>query len=222
MEKIIAGALEVATEENIRDMARWMEDAGMCLDFLDDPYTDGTYKTEEEKHRNIVETYLSEIQFIQEFKGEYADEYKTRYDYIVNGGFETDYFASWLEGCSDYPMLNEIKEFCESVECGIILWLAVAENTNINLEAGWVEEGDSYWAYEADNQKWILWSHTEDDEVQIAEVGQDEDGTYYWIEIESTCGYCDFATAEKAMADADNYFDKQAAEAIYQARKNIG
>ena len=63
-----------------------------------------------------------------------------------------------------------------------------------------------YWNYDAMDAKWYLWNETE----AIAEVGQDEDGTYYWVDLGDNCGYCDFATADKAMADADGYFQEAA------------
>lgn len=209
MEKIIAGVLEVATDADVHMMEQYV-------------HVDYSYTTWKEAKAMIVEAFVELILKVQEHKGEYAEDYRTRMDYVERNGFERDYFDSWVYGCSDYPCLDEIVSECGHIQMLIEMWFWAVEEGWIDPEAGWAEEGDSYWAYEADNQKWILWSHTEDDEVQIAEVGQDEDGTYYWIEIESTCGYCDFATAEKAMADADHYFDKQAAEAIYQARKNIG
>jgi hypothetical protein len=162
------------------------------------------------------------VKEVQEFKGECASDYKTRVDYILNwSAFEKDYFASWIDGCSDYPMLCEIRNMCDRIDGMITMWERAVENGWIDAEDGWNEDAESYWAYDAMDNKWYLWSNT-DDEVQIAEVGQDEDGTYYWIEIENTTGVGDFATANRAMADADHYFDKQAAEAIYQARKNIG
>lgn len=58
-----------------------------------------------------------------------------------------------------------------------------------------------YWNYDAMENKWYLWNETDDGEEAIAEVGQDEDGTYYWITLDDNCGYTDFETAEEAMTD---------------------
>jgi hypothetical protein len=128
---------KIMTEEKIRYMERYMENVGMCLDFLDMPYADGSYKTEEEKNRDIYYAFMSEIEFIQEFKGECANDYETRMEYVEKGGFEKDYFSSWLESCSDYPNLIEIKEFCEAVNDGITMWIEAVENDLIDSEEGW-------------------------------------------------------------------------------------
>ena len=61
-----------------------------------------------------------------------------------------------------------------------------------------------YWNYDAMENKWYLWNETDDGEEAIAEVGQDEDGTYYWADDDGKGDY-GFATAEKAMTDADYY-----------------
>lgn len=61
-----------------------------------------------------------------------------------------------------------------------------------------------YWNYDAMDAKWYLFVETDEGDKNIAEVGQDEDGTYYWAD-DNGDGYCDFATAEEAIIDADIY-----------------
>ena len=61
------------------------------------------------------------------------------------------------------------------------------------------------WIFDVMENKWELYADAQSDEV-LAEVGQDEDGTYYWIDLSDDCGYCDFATAAEAMADAEEHF----------------
>lgn len=76
-----------------------------------------------------------------------------------------------------------------------------------NGELPSMEEPDLYWEQESDN-RWVLFSHDEDgDETEIAEVGF-EDGSYYWVEIDSDCGYEGFDTLDEAKADAEKYFSK--------------
>ena len=86
--------------------------------------------------KNVVASFVEEI---SEFKGELANEYKTRQEYVKSGAFEKDYFASWLEGCSDYPYLCEIIEFCQYVDAAIQEWLNAVEDGSIDPEAGWAE-----------------------------------------------------------------------------------
>lgn len=50
------------TQTEINEMLDKLENAGFIMDFLDDPYTDGTYKTQEEKNRDIIYTYQLELQ----------------------------------------------------------------------------------------------------------------------------------------------------------------
>ena len=116
-------------------MLSHLEAVGADMDFLDEPY-----ETENEKARAILAAYLDVVAEVQKFKGEYANEYKTRYDYIcVYCAFEKDYFASWMHGCSDYPLLSEIKSFCEYADMLIAMWIEVVEDGYIDPEAGWAE-----------------------------------------------------------------------------------
>ena len=193
--------------DDICEMLEMLENAGFCMDYLDAPYTNGietTYKTAFEKAMNIIDDFMELVMNIQNFKGDgyMPENYKTHADYIYDRAFGTEYILEWVNGCSDCPYLDEIRDMCDQVAEMIAMWDRAVENGWIDPEEGW--ERDFYWAYEADNQKWILWSHTEDDEVQIAEVGQDEDGTYYWVDDNGKGDY-GFATAEKAMSDADYY-----------------
>ena len=213
MEKFVAATLKNLTAEDIDLMLREMEDTGLC----------GDYENEEK----AIEAYLRDIYLIYEFKGECARDYKTRYDYVCDyGAWEKDYFASWIESCSDYPMLSEIQEFCESVSACIERWIYAVDQGYIDSEEGWAEEEpDLYWVPNHAEHKWYLFH--KDVEEAIAEAGV-EDGelegekSYYWIEIESSCGYGDFDTLEEAKADAEKHADKLVAEAIYRARKDIG
>lgn len=129
--------IKVFTNEEVCAMEEFMEACGLNLDYVDAPYTDGTFKTAEEKNQCIVEAFMSEIEFIQEFEGEYANEYNSRYEYVERGAFEKDYFASWLESCSDYPTLIEIQEFCEAVGEAIKMWLYAVERGYIEPNADW-------------------------------------------------------------------------------------
>ena len=124
-----------ADEEMTENMRCWMEDLGMNLDFL---YIDN--KTKEERDSDTIISFMSDIVFIQEFKGECANDYETRREYVEKCGFEKDYFASWLESCSDYPNLIEIQEFCEAVNDSIIMWTKAVENGLIDTEEGWDKE----------------------------------------------------------------------------------
>ena len=65
-----------------------------------------------------------------------------------------------------------------------------------------------YWNYDAMENKWYLWNETDDGEEAIAEVGQDEDGTYYWVDLMDADGYCGFDTMDEAKADIEAYFKK--------------
>lgn len=70
----------------------------------------------------------STVGYVSNYRGEYADEYRTHLEYVESGAWEKDYFSAWIEGCSDYPDLWEIKEFCDKVIEDIELW---AEGVNI-------------------------------------------------------------------------------------------
>lgn len=49
------------SEDDVVEMADWLEDeCGYIYDFLDMPYTDGTYKTEKEKCEYIIADYIKE------------------------------------------------------------------------------------------------------------------------------------------------------------------
>lgn len=61
MERLIDELMEILTDDCVERMAIRLEERGLCLDYLDQPYTDGTYKTEQEKKRNIIEDFLGEM-----------------------------------------------------------------------------------------------------------------------------------------------------------------
>lgn len=63
-----------------------------------------------------------------------------------------------------------------------------------------------YWNYDAMDAKWYLWVETDDGEKNIAEVGQDEDGTYYWVELENETGYYGYDTTDEAKSAVEAYF----------------
>lgn len=82
-----------------------------------------------------VDTEL--VQEVNEFEGECANEYKTRWEYVESGAFEKDYFAAWLEGCSDYPMMDEIIEQAQFIQKMTGNWYLAEEFGLINAEDGW-------------------------------------------------------------------------------------
>lgn len=63
-----------------------------------------------------------------------------------------------------------------------------------------------YWNYDAMENKWYLWNETDDGEQAIAEVGQDEDGTYYWVELENETGYYGYDMIDEAKSAVEAYF----------------
>lgn len=137
MDKEIKRVLEVVSEGDVDIMLGMMEDCGMIFDYLDMPYTDGTYKTEEDKKQNIVEDFMNEVLAVQEFKGESSNGYETRREYIGSSDFEQDYFNSWYE-CS-YHDLDEIKNYCIYIEGVIAMWFYAVECGWIDAEDGWEE-----------------------------------------------------------------------------------
>ena len=36
-------------------------------------------------------------EFVTSFVGEYANDYRDFYEYVINGGWEKDYFSDWLD-----------------------------------------------------------------------------------------------------------------------------
>ena len=44
---------------NTDDLLNIMENGGMIFDYLDMPYSDGTYKTEDQKRQNIIEDFMN-------------------------------------------------------------------------------------------------------------------------------------------------------------------
>lgn len=66
-------------------------------------------------------------EIVEGFKGEYFNEYENHYNYVINGGWEQDYFSSWLEGCSNYPYLSEIIAFCKETDRVIRLYIDAVE-----------------------------------------------------------------------------------------------
>lgn len=55
--------------------------------------------------------------------------------------------------------------------------------------------------------KWYLFPNDEED--SIAEIGVEEDGTFYWVECETQSGYNGFETFKEAQTDAQAYFVKE-------------
>ena len=84
-----------------------------------------------------IQTMIEEV---QNFKGEYADEYKTRLDYVMKGGFERDYFANWLDNCSDYPMTQEIIDMATHIHEMVCEW-------GDAVDEGWIDPKED-WEYE--------------------------------------------------------------------------
>lgn len=127
--------------DDILEMLRMLEDAGCVMDYLDAPYTNGvetTYKTAFEKAMNIIGDFMDFVQEVQDFKGECANEYKTRYDYIYDyQTFEKDYFSAWLDGCSSYPDTYDIIDQCRRIQKMIEMWQRAVDNGLIDPEAGW-------------------------------------------------------------------------------------
>lgn len=75
---------------------------------------------------------------VQNFKGEYANEYRTRYDYVCQYcAFEKDYFSAWLEGCAEYPYVSEIAEMATHIQEMVDEWIAAVDDGEIDPEAGW-------------------------------------------------------------------------------------
>jgi hypothetical protein len=84
----------------------------------------------------VIDTELA--QEVNEFEGECANDYKTRREYVeMWGAFEKDYFAAWLEGCSDYPSLDEIIGQAQFIQKMIDNWFLAVEFGLINAEDGW-------------------------------------------------------------------------------------
>lgn len=81
----------------------------------------------------------NDVSFINNFRGEMASEYRTHLNYVEMGGWEKDYFSSWLEGCSDYPYLGEIADFCRETDAAILVWLEGVEAGAIDPEASYEE-----------------------------------------------------------------------------------
>ena len=67
------------------------------------------------------------VEFIESFKGVLYSYYEDTYNYVINGGWEKDYFADWLVSCSDYPNLDEIEYFCKQVEKQIAIYIDYVE-----------------------------------------------------------------------------------------------
>lgn len=92
-------------------------------------------------YSDIYEIFAEAIFNIKEFYGEYASDYRFRYDYIYTRyEFEKDYFSSWVEGCSDYPTTYEIIDQCKYIQEMIDLWAMAVEKGWINGEEGWEEQ----------------------------------------------------------------------------------
>ncbi len=83
----------------------------------------------------VIDTELT--QEVNEFEGEYVDDYKTRTEYIDRGGFERDYFDSWIQSCSDYPMMCEVIAQAQFIQEMIDNWYLAVEFGLINAEDGW-------------------------------------------------------------------------------------
>ena len=75
-------------EEEIKEMRAWLEEDddegyGYCYDFLDMPYTDGTYKTEQEKNEYIVMDYVKEW-LVQNIRGNTRDGSEQLFNILYN------------------------------------------------------------------------------------------------------------------------------------------
>lgn len=71
-------------------------------------------------------------EIVEAYKGDLFTEYNSVYEYVLSGDWEKDYFASWLDSCSDYPTLSEIMSFCNETNRMIRLYIiAVEEDTEI-------------------------------------------------------------------------------------------
>ena len=69
-------------------------------------------------------------EFVTSFVGEYANDYRDFYEYIINGGWEKDYFSDWLDRISAdcvYPTLDDIIAECKFANRQIALYLDVVE-----------------------------------------------------------------------------------------------
>ena len=63
----------------------------------------------------------STVGYTSNYRGEYADEYRTHLEYVESGAWEKDYFANWLEDCGGDYNLYDIQEFCKAVNKAIEL-----------------------------------------------------------------------------------------------------
>ena len=86
-------------------------------------------------YEELAETIFT----VQDFYGEYANEYETRYDYVsgYDFTFEKDYFCSWIYGCSNYPCTFEIICECKHIQAMTTLWKNAVEKGWIDGEEGW-------------------------------------------------------------------------------------
>ena len=69
-------------------------------------------------------------EFVTSFVGEYADDYKSFYEYVAKGAWEKDYFSDWLDKISvdcGYPSLEEIIAECNFANRQIALYLDIVE-----------------------------------------------------------------------------------------------
>ena len=78
----------------------------------------------------------SAVEYISNYRGQFANEYDTHLEYVESGAWEKDYFSAWLEGCSDYPSLCELMVFCKEVSYDIRHWLDGVNSGKIDPEAG--------------------------------------------------------------------------------------
>ena len=60
---------------------------------------------------------------INTYEGELSGRNASRYEYVISGDFEKDYFEEWINGLSNYPYLAEIKSFCECADAAILDWI---------------------------------------------------------------------------------------------------
>jgi thiaminase len=73
------------------------------------------------------------VETVETFRGECFNDYENIWDYVSKGGWEKDYFSAWLDGCSDYPFISEIKDFCEAVDELLTEYTHyIEENSNTN------------------------------------------------------------------------------------------
>lgn len=81
------------------------------------------------------------VQSVQEFNGESANMYESRWEYVESGAFERDYFAVWYENydCANscMPLIEDIIAQAQFIQKMIDNWFLAEEFGLINAEDGW-------------------------------------------------------------------------------------